>query len=72
MQMFNSFQVLFDKALKPGGLYVIEDIQCSRLKAVSRLRHSSGLCHSKRDVFETEVSRDCPGYRSMWTATSSM
>jgi hypothetical protein len=29
-QNFNSFMVLFQKALKPGGQYVIEDLQTSR------------------------------------------
>ncbi len=30
MQQFNSFQGLFDKALMPGGLYVMEDLHVSR------------------------------------------
>ena len=30
MQQYNSFMVLFEHALRPGGIYVLEDIHCSR------------------------------------------
>ncbi len=30
MQMFNSFIVLFEHALRPGGVYFIEDLLVSR------------------------------------------
>lgn len=30
MQMFNSFMVLFQHGLRPGGIYVIEDVSVSR------------------------------------------
>ena len=32
-QIFNTFNVLFHKALKPGGLYFVEDLQASRFPA---------------------------------------
>ena len=30
MQIFNSFDVLFRNALRPGGIYIIEDLQVAR------------------------------------------
>lgn len=30
MQMYNSFLVLFEHALNPGGAYFLEDLMCSR------------------------------------------
>lgn len=35
-QIYNSFTVLFQKALLPGGLYFIEDMHCSRARRSGR------------------------------------
>lgn len=31
-QIYNTFLILFDHALKPGGLYIVEDLMCSRIE----------------------------------------
>lgn len=41
VHMYNSLVVLFSRALKPGGLYVIEDLEFSRLAAWKSMSRTS-------------------------------
>lgn len=56
-QIFNSFVVLFKKALKPGGLYVIEDLQCSRVKNGDCRVGGKSKSHSILDVLKDWIEQ---------------
>jgi hypothetical protein len=43
----------FEKLVRPGGVYIIEDCDCPELR-----RHIQGLPHYKVDFFSTSKSRE--------------
>lgn len=64
--IYNAFNILFQKALKPGGLYVIEDIQASILKLKNGTEHA--FINVLKDWMEQLLTFSVQGARPAYIA----
>lgn len=63
MQIFNTFEVLFNQALKPGGLYFVEDLLVSRMPGYEDSRGEKVMVEVLKDWAEQLTSLKQPIFK---------